>query len=91
MCAVYLTLSLVIDRGHSKAQRMEARNMYRNLVGNLVISSYMKDRIDIMTNLRERGCGVNRKDKGYSDSITGNSRSFSFTVLHFCLYVREIM
>jgi len=33
MCAVYLTLSLAIDTGHSKAPRMEARNMYRNLVG----------------------------------------------------------
>jgi hypothetical protein len=41
--------------------------------------------------LRERGCGVNRKDKDYSDSITGNSRSLLFAVLQFCLYVRELM
>jgi len=44
-----------------------------------------------MIDLRERGCVVNRKDKEYSDSVTGNSRSFSFAVLQFCLYVQELM
>jgi hypothetical protein len=91
MCAVYLTLSLMIDRGHSKAQRMEARYTYRNLVGNLVISIYMKDRINVMMDFREGGCGLNRKEKDYSDSITGNSRAFSFAVLQFWLNVRELM
>lgn len=33
MCEVCLTLSLVTDTDHSKAPRMEARNIYRNLVG----------------------------------------------------------
>jgi hypothetical protein len=51
----------------------------------------MKDRINIIMDLRERGCGVNRKDKYYSDSVPENSRSLSFAVLQFCLYVRELM
>jgi hypothetical protein len=51
----------------------------------------MKYRIIIIMDLRERGCGVNRKDKEYSDSVTGNSRSFLFAVLQFCLYVKELM
>jgi hypothetical protein len=46
MCAVYLTLSFVIDRSHSKPQRMEVRNMNTNLVGNLMISSYLHERQD---------------------------------------------
>jgi len=49
-----------------------------------VISCYMKYGINIMMDLRERGCGVNRKGKEYSDSVTGNSRSFMFAVLQFC-------
>jgi len=83
MCALYLTLSLVVDTGHLKAPRMEVRNMFRNLVGKLVISCYMKYRINVMMDLRERGRGVNRKDKEFSDSVAGNSRSFSFAVLQF--------
>jgi hypothetical protein len=51
----------------------------------------MKYRINVMMDLRERGCGVNRKNKEYSDSVTGNRRSFSFGVLQFCLYVKELM
>jgi len=33
VCSLLITLSLVIDTGHSKSPRMEARNMFRNLVG----------------------------------------------------------
>jgi hypothetical protein len=54
MCAVYLTVNLVIDTGHSKAPRMEVRNMYRNWWENLVISCDMKYWINIMMDLRER-------------------------------------
>ena len=56
-----------------------------------MIICYMKYRIIIIMDLRERGCGVNRKDKEYPYSVTWNSRSLSFAVLQFCIYVKELM
>jgi hypothetical protein len=56
-----------------------------------MISGYIKQRINIMMDLRERGCWVNRTDNEHSDSVPGYSRSSSFAGLQFCLYVEELM